>query len=100
MVSGMTLLDSLLSVSRVFCEARSVSFARASTLVFADGKVLSRLEGGRDLTTRRLEGAMQWFSDHWPANATWPRGVPRPAPRVPAPPPRTPAPAPDTREAV
>lgn len=74
----MTLLDSLLAVARAFCEARKLSVARTSTLVFADGKVLSRLEGGCDLTTRRLENAMQWFSDNWPSGAEWPPAVARP----------------------
>ena len=23
---------------------------------------------------------MQWFSDHWPADAPWPQDIPRPAP--------------------
>ena len=83
----MTLLHALLTVSGRFCEARSISAARASTLVFGDGKVLTRLADGRDLTTRRLETAMQWFSDHWPEGAAWPADVPRPVrtPSVPAP---------------
>ncbi|MDH2313102.1 hypothetical protein [Methylobacterium brachiatum] len=75
----MTLLDALLAVSAKFCEARGISAARTSTLVFGDGKVLTRLADGRDLTTRRLELAMQWFSDHWPEDkAVWPDRVPRP----------------------
>lgn len=81
----MTLLDALLAVSGRFCEARGLSAARTSTLVFGDGKVLTRLAEGRDLTTRRLELAMQWFSDHWPEDkATWPPSVPRPPKTVPS----------------
>lgn len=75
----MTLLDALLAVSSRFCEARGLSAARTSTLVFGDGKVLTRLSEGRDLTTRRLETAMQWFSTHWPDGAAWPTDVPRPS---------------------
>lgn len=88
----MTLLDALLTVSSRFCEAGSISAARASTLVFGDGKVLTRLADGRDLTTRRLETAMQWFSDHWPEGAAWPADVPRPA--------KAPVPAPVEPEAA
>lgn len=78
----MTHLDQLLAVSTAFCQARKVSASRASTLVFGDGKILGRLAEGSDLTTRRLEGAFQWFSDNWPPTAVWPHDVGRPDPKI------------------
>lgn len=76
----MTLLDQLVSVAEVFRAARNLSASRTSTIVFGDGKILRRIGEGRDLTTRRLEEAMQWFSDNWP-DAEWPASVKRPIPR-------------------
>ena len=76
----MTLVDRLLTVSSTYAEARGLSMSRVSTLIFGDGKVLDRLANGRDVTTGRFEGAMQWLSDNWPAGAQWPDGIARPDP--------------------
>jgi hypothetical protein len=74
-----TLLDRLSSVAAVFCAARGLSTARVSTLVFNEGGKLGEIIAGRvDLTTRRYERAMAWFSDNWPEGAVWPEGVARP----------------------
>lgn len=50
-----------------------------STLVFADGKVLTRISSGGDLTTGRFEAAISWFSDNWPAGVDWPSDINRPS---------------------
>lgn len=77
----MKLIDQLLSVANAYRLARGLSTGRVSFLVFGDGKVLGALErDGRDITTRRLEAAVQWFSANWPESAAWPEGVTRPAP--------------------
>lgn len=76
----MTLLDHLISVSEAFAAARGLSRSRVSTIVFGDGRKLDLvIRDGADITTRRLEAAMSWFSANWPAGAAWPDGVPRPA---------------------
>lgn len=76
----MSAINGLLSVSEAYRNARGISASRLSTIVFGDGKVLPQLASGdRDITTRRLETAIQWFSDHWPADADWPEGIERPA---------------------
>ncbi len=74
----MTLVEQLRSVATVFARARRLSEARVSTLVFGDGKVLKALSEGSDITTRRLEHGLRWFSRNWPADAEWPVEVPRP----------------------
>ena len=76
----MTLLDHLISVSEAFAAARGLSRSRVSTIVFGDGRKLDLvIRDGADITTRRLEAAMAWFSANWPEGAVWPDGVPRPA---------------------
>ena len=43
------------------------------------GRRMDDVAAGRsDITTGTFERAMQWFSDHLPADAKWPGDVPRP----------------------
>lgn len=74
----MTLKERLLKVSETYAIAKQLSVSRVSTIVFADGKVLDRLQGTADLTTGRFEAAMAWFSANWPDGAEWPEGIERP----------------------
>lgn len=82
-------IEHLLALARAYAAAEGVQLTTVSTRLFNDGKVLGRLEAGGDLTTGRFRNAVQWFSDHWPAAASWPAGVPRPP--VSAPPDSDPA---------
>ena len=75
----MKLKDSLLLVASTFATARGLSPSRVSTLAFGDGKIISRLTSGSDLTTGRFESGMDWFSENWPADEPWPEGVVRPS---------------------
>lgn len=74
----MTLVEEILSVAHAYAAARRVSIGRVSMLAFGDGQLLKRLQTGSDLTTRRLENTMLWFSANWPEGAEWPEGVQRP----------------------
>jgi hypothetical protein len=76
----MTLRDQIITLALAYAKARGLSVSRTSTLCFGDGRLVTALQGGADLTTRRYERAMIWFSTHWPEGAAWPEGVPRPAP--------------------
>jgi hypothetical protein len=68
----------LLSLVDEYRRVREVSDARVSTLVFNDGSRIAQLRDGRDIGTRRLDRAIQWFSDHWPEGADWPAVIVRP----------------------
>lgn len=71
----------LLKLSDHYAAARGLSISRVSTLVFADGKVLTRISNGGDLTTGRFEAAIGWFSDNWPVDVEWPSDIDRPHPK-------------------
>ncbi len=75
---AMNTIQSLLMVVDAFREARQVSDARVSTLVFNDGGKVKQLREGRDIGVLTSMRAFQWFSDNWPENAQWPDGVQRP----------------------
>jgi hypothetical protein len=48
-------------------------------LVFDSGSKYQDLKEGADITVRRLEEAVRWFSINWPDDAEWPDGIARPA---------------------
>jgi hypothetical protein len=74
-------IEHLLTVAHEYAALEGVALSTVSTRVLKDGKKLSAIEDGADIQVRRLERAMQWFSDHWPGS-DWPSGVPRPSPSV------------------
>lgn len=76
----MRLKDQLLTVSSAYAAAIGRSEARVATIVFGAGNALSRLRSGADMGSERVHDGIQWFSDHWPADAAWPADVPRPTP--------------------
>lgn len=80
----MTGIEQLLSLARRYAWLEGVPLSTVSSRAFDDGKKLAAIEAGADIQVRRLEGAMQWFSDNWP-DASWPDDVPRPAPSTQAP---------------
>jgi hypothetical protein len=77
----MNLVDQLLKVSDAYANARRLSLSTVSTRVLGDGKRLPALVNGADISVRRFEQAMQWFSDNWPDDGRWPAAVQRPKPK-------------------
>lgn len=67
----LTLADEYQRVTGV--EDKTLSFR-----VFGDSKKLSALREQADITTARFNAAIQWFGEHWPADAVWPQTVGRP----------------------
>jgi hypothetical protein len=53
----MTTIDAFLSRCRSYRSRRGISTSYLSRLLFDDGKVLDALDGGADVTTRRLSRA-------------------------------------------
>lgn len=76
--AAMMTADHLLTVVDAYREARGVSDARVSTLLFNDGKRITAVRAGGDIGSRHLASSFRWLSDHWPDPAPWPSNVPRP----------------------
>ena len=72
---------------RAFAGGRCLSESYASRLLTGNGDTIRRIDSGTSLTSRRAARIVQEASDHWPVEATWPAGIPRPTP---APPPGDP----------
>ncbi|MDZ5448904.1 hypothetical protein [Labrys sp. ZIDIC5] len=80
----MSQISTLLKLASAFADQRKLSESRVSTLVFGDGTRLNHLRQGGDMGSRRVERAIQWFSDNWPEIAPWPTDVLRPVALSPA----------------
>lgn len=79
----MTLLEQLKMVSATYGSARNLKPSSVSRLAFGDGQRLPLINSGdADVTTKRYERALLWFSEHWPADAAWPETVKRPQPEA------------------
>jgi hypothetical protein len=71
-------ISHLLALFDEYQRATTFADSTISTKVFNDGKKLTSLRADKDISTKRFNIAMQWFSDNWPENAVWPAEVPRP----------------------
>ena len=71
-------IQAFLSIVDAYRNARSISDARVSTLIFNDGSKIKMLRSGSDVGVRTLARAVRWLSDNWPAGAEWPEDVARP----------------------
>jgi hypothetical protein len=68
----------LLDVSSEFVRATGRKPSGVWASAVKDGRFMDRLDSGQTFTVKTFDRALQWFSDHWPDNAKWPRYVPRP----------------------
>lgn len=73
-------IDNLLHLSDLYAGHEGVDDTTLSWRVFGDTKKLRAIRAGRDIQVRRCERAMQWLSDHWPADLEWPVRIFRPPP--------------------
>lgn len=72
-------IESFKFLASTYMAATGQSHWALSQKLFGDGQKLKAiLEAGADLTSRRLDNAVWWLSDNWPADAPWPQQIPRP----------------------
>lgn len=71
-------LKHLLTLAKEYKRATGRTDTTISSRVFGDGKKLTALKAGKDITTTRYNAALVWFSDNWPEKARWPKDVQRP----------------------
>lgn len=77
-MSGMSAIDDLIAVARAYADSEGIDLSRVSWRALGDTKKLDAILTGSDIQVRRFEKTMQWFSDHWPASASWPADIARP----------------------
>lgn len=74
----MHLTEQLVAVATAYSEKTGTSLSTISTRLFNGGGRLATIANGGDLNTRNFESAMAWFSENWPQDLPWPKGVGRP----------------------
>jgi hypothetical protein len=72
------LKENLRALARAYVASRpyepTTLWARAAN----DARFMERLDSGKTFTIRTYDRTVQWFSDHWPEGAAWPKSVVRP----------------------
>ncbi|NEX47639.1 hypothetical protein [Pseudotabrizicola algicola] len=68
----------LLDLSDAFAQHTNMSHWRVSFLARGDGQFFKRLREGKGCTVKTATAVLQWFSDNWPEDLTWPSDIPRP----------------------
>ena len=72
-------IESFKLLASTYMAATGQSHWALSQRLFGDGQKLKAiLESSADLTSRRLDNAVWWLSDNWPAEAEWPKQLQRP----------------------
>ena len=71
-------LTALFTLADAYCKATGLAEGTVSDRVLKGGNRLRDLRADGDIGVRRLQKAIEWFSDHWPAGAEWPADIPRP----------------------
>tara|TARA_R110002124_G_scaffold122845_8_gene281494 strand:- start:117 stop:416 length:300 start_codon:yes stop_codon:yes gene_type:complete len=54
------------------------SEATISQKIVGHARLFSRLNSGSGCNAHTYQNAMNWFSEHWPADLEWPADIPRP----------------------
>lgn len=72
-------ISNLLALADIYRQATGAQDRTVSSRVFSDGKKLSALRAGADITISRFNEAVRWFSNNWPDQADWPDDVYRPS---------------------
>lgn len=70
--------EHLLSIADAYGAALAIEDTTISHRVFNDSKKLGAVRAGKDISVRRYNAAIEWFSANWPEGAVWPHDVPRP----------------------
>lgn len=68
-----------ISVIDAYIAFLGLSDATASTRILNDGKRLTLIRNGAQITVRRANKALAWLSENWPDGAVWPENVNRPS---------------------
>lgn len=72
--------DDLIRLGRAYGRFRGLALSTVGRLAGGQGAFFQRVAAGR-VTIRRVDRAVQWFSDHWPAELAWPEDLLRPEPQ-------------------
>ena len=79
MVRVAMITERFLALARAYIGSTGLALSTLGRLAGGHGSFFTRAAQGR-VTVRRVEEAIQWFSNNWPAGLPWPEDIPRPDP--------------------
>lgn len=75
------LKDNLRRCAEGYAAARGLALPTIGRMAAGDWRFFDRLDNdAKSFTARKYDQVMGWFSDNWPPDTDWPRGLPRPQP--------------------
>lgn len=70
----------LLRCAKAYATARRLELPTVGRLAAGDWRFFDRLEDDeKTFTARKYDDVMQWFSDNWPEDKSWPARIDRPS---------------------
>ena len=72
------MIKDFLYLCRVYCNQHGIAERTLSYQLFNNGSILRKIRNGNSITIHSYEKALQWLSDHWPADISWPDIIKRP----------------------
>lgn len=71
--------EELFSLAELLSSFTDLKLSTIGTYAANDGKTFARWARGGSCTLPTSERILQWFSDNWPDDLTWPTEIPRPS---------------------
>ena len=73
--------EKIVCLASSYAAHKGLAVSTVSLRAANHGSWIDRLAAGSaGLTVQRRDKVLQWFSDHWPTDLSWPPDIPRPAP--------------------
>jgi len=69
----------LVTLADLYAAAHKINRSTVSSRVFDDARKMDAMAEGADITLRRFNQALDWFSENWPDGVQWPKHILRPA---------------------
>ena len=73
-------VEQLLTLAARYGSAKALALSTVSLYAARQGQLMARLQAGCGITVARRDRILQWFSDHWPEEVSWPEDILRPVP--------------------
>ena len=73
-------IEHLLRLAARYGSQKALALSTVSLYAAGQGQLLARLQAGCGITVARRDRILQWFSDHWPEEVSWPDDIDRPVP--------------------
>jgi hypothetical protein len=71
--------ETIRTLADLYAGHTGLTLSTVATYAIQNSRFFDRLEQGGSCTFKTAGRMVNWFSDNWPADLEWPRGIARPA---------------------